>query len=150
MALDDHIRILSGVRLFESFTPEQLRLLAFGVEAVRLPAGKKLYREDDAADSAYVVTRGEIGLYRDHDRQYVRIGTAEPGSVLGEMALIAATSRLTSAEATKDSEVLRISKSMFWRILDEYPEMAETLHAQIIEDLQALVSRIEKVGERLD
>jgi hypothetical protein len=30
MALDDDIRILSDVGLFEGFTQEQLRLLAFG------------------------------------------------------------------------------------------------------------------------
>lgn len=150
MALDEHIRILSGVRLFESFTPEQLRLVAFGAEAVRLPTGRKLYREDDDADCAYVVIRGEINLFRDHDGQFARIDTAGPGSVLGEMALIADTVRLTSAEAAVSSEVLRISKTMFRRVLEEYPEMAETLRLQIIEDLQALVDRIEKVGERLE
>jgi CRP-like cAMP-binding protein len=149
MALDDHIRILTGVRLFEGFTQEQLRLLAFGAEAMRLPAGKKLYREDDDADSAYIVTRGRIGLFREHDGQHVEVGTAEVGSVLGEMALIADTRRLTSAEAATDAEVLRINRSMFRRILEEYPETAETLRAQIIEDLQALIRRIEQVGERL-
>ena len=34
MALDDDIRILSGVRLFEGFTREQLRLMAFGAETI--------------------------------------------------------------------------------------------------------------------
>ena len=44
MALDDHIRILSGVRLFAGFTQDQLRLLAFGAEAMNLPAGRKLFK----------------------------------------------------------------------------------------------------------
>ena len=48
-----------------------------------------------------------------------------------------------------DTEVLRINRSMFRRILEEYPETAEALRAQIIEDLQALIKRIEQVGERL-
>lgn len=149
MALDDHIRILSGVRLFEGFTREQLRLLAFGAEVMRLSAGKKLFREDDDADSAYIVTSGTVALFREHDGVHVEVGTAEAGSVLGEMALIADSRRLTSAEAAVDTEVLRINRSMFRRILEEYPETAETLRAQIIEDLQALIKRIEQVGERL-
>jgi CRP-like cAMP-binding protein len=148
MALDDHIRILSGVRLFEGFTQEQLRLLAFGAEAMRLPAGKKLFREDDDADSAYIVTRGRVALFREHDGQHVEIGSADAGSVLGEMALIADSRRLTSAEAATDAEVLRINRSMFRRILEEYPETAERLRAVIIEDLQALIRRIEQVGEK--
>jgi CRP-like cAMP-binding protein len=149
MALDDHIRILSGVRLFTGFTQDQLRLLAFGAEAMTLPAGRKLYREDDDADSAYIVVRGEIRLFRENEGEPVDVGMAEAGSTLGEMALIADARRLTSAEAAVDAEVLRINRSMFRRILEEYPETAEALRDRIIEDLQALIRKIEAVGERL-
>jgi CRP-like cAMP-binding protein len=82
MALDDHIRILSGVRLFAGFTQDQLRLLAFGAEAMKLPAGRKLFREEDDADSAYIVVRGKIKLYREHEGEHVDIGMAEAGSTL--------------------------------------------------------------------
>jgi CRP-like cAMP-binding protein len=149
MALDDHIRILSGVRLFAGFTQDQLRLLAFGAEAMKLPAGRKLFREDDDADSAYIVVHGKIKLYRENEGEPVDVGMAEPGSTLGEMALIADAKRITSAEAATDAEVLRINRSMFRRILEEYPEAAEILRAQIVEELQALIRRIEEVGERL-
>ena len=142
MALDDHIRILSGVGLFEGFTQEQLRLLAFGAEAMHLSAGKKLYREDDDADSAYVVVRGRIKLFRENEDKPADVGMAEPGATLGEMALIADSRRLTSAEAATDTEVLRINRSMFRRILEEYPETAEALRQRIIDDLQALITRI--------
>ena len=47
MALDDDIRILSAVSLFQGFTQEQLRLLAFGAETTLLQANHKLYREDE-------------------------------------------------------------------------------------------------------
>ena len=43
MALDDDIRILSSVSLFKGFTPEQLRLLAFGAENLKLSAGRELF-----------------------------------------------------------------------------------------------------------
>lgn len=149
MALDDHIRILAGVELFAGFAQDQLRLLAFGAEAMSLPAGRKLYREDDDADSAYIVVRGKVRLFRENEGEPVEVGTAEPGATLGEMALIADTRRLTSAEAETDAEVLRINRSMFRRILEEYPETAEALRDRIIEDLQALIRKIEQVGERL-
>lgn len=149
MALDDHIRILSDVRLFAGFTQDQLRLLAFGAEAMHLAAGKKLYREDDDADSAYVVVLGSIRLFRENESETAEVGTAEAGSTLGEMALIADSRRLTSAEAATDTDVLRINRSMFRRILEEYPETAEALRDRIIEDLQALIRKIEQVGEKL-
>jgi CRP-like cAMP-binding protein len=148
MALDDDIRILSGVRLFESFTQDQLRLLAFGAETTRLAQDKKLYREDDEADSAYVVVKGRVVLYREADGERITVGTAGPGAMLGELALIADTRRLTSASAETDVEIIRLSRKMFRRILEEYPETAQALHQRISEDLQAMVRRIEKLAPR--
>jgi WD40 repeat protein len=63
MALDDDIRVLSGVRLFEGFTREQLRLIAFGAETISLHAGRKLYSEGAPADCAFVVASGEVALF---------------------------------------------------------------------------------------
>jgi CRP-like cAMP-binding protein len=148
MALDDDIRILSSVKLFQGFTQEQLRLLAFGAEATFLQAERKLYREDDEADSAYIVVKGLIALYREQDGERIPIGTAGPGSMLSELALIADTRRLTSASAAADSEVIRLSRKMFRRILEEYPDLAVQLHARILEEFQQMIARIEELAPR--
>ncbi|TPN83752.1 cyclic nucleotide-binding domain-containing protein [Mesorhizobium sp. CU2] len=148
MPLDDDILILSGVKLFQGFTQEQLRLLAFGAENTILQADRKLYREDDEADSAYVVVSGLISLYREQDGERIPIGTAGPGSMLSELALIADTRRLTSASAAADSEVIRLSRKMFRRILEEYPDLAVQLHARILEEFQQMIARIEELAPR--
>lgn len=150
MALDDDIRVLSGVRLFEGFTQEQLRLLAFGAETAVLPAQRRLYREDDEADSAYVVAAGSIVLHREADKARTPIAVVGPGAILGELALIADTRRMTSAFAATDSQVLRISRRMFRRILEEYPDLAVHLHKRIAEELQTLVARIEALAPRFE
>lgn len=148
MALDDDIRILSAVRLFEGFTQEQLRLLAFGAEATLVQAGHKVYREDDVADSAYVVVSGRIVLYREQDGERIPIGKVGPGTMLSELALIADTNRLTSASAEIDSEVIRLSRKMFRRILEEYPELAVKLHQRISEEFHDMIRRIEELAPR--
>lgn len=148
MALDDDIRILSGVKLFDGFTQEQLRLLAFGAETVHLPAERKLYREDDEADSAYVVVSGRIALYREIGDERLELGSAGPGAMLGELALIADTRRPTSASAAVDSEIIRLNRKMFHRILEEYPESAARLHQHILAGLQELIADIETMAPK--
>ncbi|MFC5384899.1 cyclic nucleotide-binding domain-containing protein [Aquamicrobium segne] len=143
MALDDDIDILSGVDLFADFTREQLRLLAFGAETTSLAADRKLYREADEADCAYIIISGRVALYHENDPQRTAITTAGAGEILGEMALIADTRRMTSAYVLTDTQVLRLSRSMFRRILEEYPEVAVHLHARILQQFQALIERIE-------
>ncbi|WP_309082695.1 cyclic nucleotide-binding domain-containing protein [Chelativorans sp.] len=149
MALDDDIRVLSGVRLFEGFTREQLRLLAFGAETISLSAGRKLYSEGAPADCAFVVASGEVALFHQGKEGRELISVHGPGAILGELALIADTERLTSAVAQTDVTVIRLSRSMFRRILEEFPETAINLRNRIAADLQALLARITAVAAKL-
>ena len=66
MALEEDVRILSGVRLFDGFTQEQLRLVAFGGEAMRLPERRVLYREgDQKAETAEQTLHHELNLAKE-------------------------------------------------------------------------------------
>lgn len=149
MALEDDIRILERVRLLEEFTSEQLRLLAFGAETMRLKAGRELFQEGTPADCAYVVARGTVELFRDIGGRRVVVGTAGPASLLGELALITGTERLTGAVAATDIEVIRLNRSLFRRILEEYPDTASTLHARISAEMKAMIAKLEKLAARL-
>ncbi len=148
MSLDDDIRVLAGVSLFEGFTQEQLRLLAFGSENTRLAEGKELYQEGAAADGAYVVARGRISLFRERDGERIVITTVGPGALLGEFALFSDTERLTGALAATEAEVMRLNRKLFRRILEEYPDVAVALHQRVAADLQALVGRIERLAPK--
>ena len=150
MALDDDIRTLSGVALFQSLADEHLRLLAFGADLVRLPAGQRLYREGDVADSAFVVVTGRVGLYRNRERKSELVGSVEPGAILSELALIAETQRLTDAVALSEAKLLRIDRKSFLRVLEEYPSLASALYDRIADDLQAMVRRLDKLSPHFE
>jgi len=150
MALDDDIRTLSGVALFESLGEEHLRLLAFGAEPVRLPAGHRLFREGDIADSAFVVVSGRIGLYRSRGERREPVASVDSGAILSELALIAESQRLTEAVALVDSQLLRIDRKTFMRVLQEYPALASMLYDRIAADLQALVNRLDRLSPHFE
>jgi CRP-like cAMP-binding protein len=150
MALEDDIQILSGVRLFEGLTHEQLRLLAFGAENIRLMKGRDLFREDTAADCAYVVTRGRIVLYNTVEGEKVTAGHAEPGDALDEMALIVHIRRKTGAYAEDEAEVIRLNRSLFRRIMEEYPEIALMLRDRFAEEFTSMVDRIAVLSDRFE
>lgn len=148
MALDDDIRTLSGVSLFEVFTEDQLRLLAFGAETVRLPAGSDLYREAEPADNAFIVIDGAIELYTEREGARIGLKKVSAGAVLGELALISESKRLTSAAAVDESELLKLSRKLFRRILEEYPVAAAALHRRITRQLEEMVAEIERLRPR--
>jgi CRP-like cAMP-binding protein len=149
LALDDDIRLLSGVELFQSFTPDQLRLLAFGAENMRLAQGQMLYEAGAHADGAFVVAAGSVGLFReDVEGERALLATAGPGTMLGELALIADTVRPTGAVAVEQTDLVRLSRRLFHRILQEYPELAAALRDHIARDLTRMVGKIDRLGPR--
>ena len=150
MSLEDDMRVLSRVGLFNGFTREQLRLMAFGAENVSLHAKRVLYAEATPADCAFIVASGEIELYRDEEGERRVLDTMGPNAILGEFALIADGERLTSAVAKTDAELIRLNRSMFRRILEEYPQTATALQERITDNLQTLISDLANAAERLN
>ena len=89
-------------------------------------------------------------MFHDADEGRITIRPVGPGAMLGEMALIAQTTRLTGAMAEEETEVIRISRAIFRRILEEYPEAAASLHAHISKNLLQLIADIEKIAPQLN
>ena len=142
MSLENDIVVLGRVDLFSNLNNDQLRLLAFGAESVRLKAGRDLYREKAPADCGFVIVAGTVALWQEQGGRRETLAIAGEGSLLGEMALITSGNRLTGATADSDCELLRLNRKLFRRMLEEYPETAMALHARISQNLHDMLSQI--------
>lgn len=141
MALKDDIALFQQLSIFEGLSDDHLRLLAFGAERRRLEKGHVLFRQGASADSAFVITKGRLKLSMHAatggDRQ---LGEAGPGSILTEIAMITEAERHFTASAIEESEVIRISRILFRRMLEEYPEVAVATDKRLRENFTRLVS----------
>ncbi|WP_420407779.1 cyclic nucleotide-binding domain-containing protein [Hoeflea sp.] len=149
MALNDDIDLLSSVQLFGDIGEDKLRLIAFGAERRKLQAGQLLFRENTAADCAFVVAEGRIELTRtDRNGRSVTVGTAGRGTLLGELAMVTAVERSMTAISIDASEVIRINRPLFRRMLEEYPEIADVVRGRIAANLQALNKELGRAATR--
>lgn len=143
MGLREDIALLKGLSIFDGLSDDHLRLLAFGAERRKLEAGHVLFREGAAADSAFVVLSGKMRLTRDLPSGADRpIGEAGAGSMLTEIAMISEATRHFTATAASDSEVMRISRVLFHRMLQEYPEVALATERRLRENFSRLTSAL--------
>ncbi|MDO1583943.1 cyclic nucleotide-binding domain-containing protein [Rhizobium oryzicola] len=141
MALSDDIQLLSQVPLFQGLDGDQLRLIAFGAERRSIQKGQALFREHSPAECAFVVARGRFDLYTEsRDGMAERQGTATPGTLLSELALVTMVERKFTAVAAEDGEVVRIPRSLFHRLLEEYPAVARILEDRIRQNLVDLAN----------
>lgn len=139
MALADDIRLLSQVPLFQGLDADQLRLIAFGAERRAIAIGQELFREKSPAESAFVVAKGQLELLTaDRAGNIAPHKIAGPGTLLSELALVTMVERKYTAVAMEDCEVLKISRSLFHRLLEEYPQVGRMIEARIRDNLVGL------------
>ncbi|WP_460449847.1 cyclic nucleotide-binding domain-containing protein [Alsobacter sp. SYSU BS001988] len=146
MALKRDIAVLHGLPLFGLLEDEALRLIAFAAEARIYAPGDLLFRAGEAADCGYVVTSGRIALDAGDGREAVVVG---PGTLLGELALIVETERPATAVVRESASVLRVTRNVFRRVMEEFPGSAARLHDAIVERSQQTAHRLEGIRRQL-
>ena len=125
MSIEDDVNLLATVPTLRLMGIEALRVLAIGSEVRVVSRDETLFRTGDAADCGFVVREGAIrvsseeGGYRDV--------VAGPGHLIGELALVVDIKRPANAVAIADSTVIRISRSLFQRVLEGHPDAAQRL-----------------------
>lgn len=141
MALDDDIANLRRIPLLEDFETEALRLLTFSAETKLLRAGDLLFRRGEPSDGGFILMNGSIALEKSDDgRPAEKI--LRPLTLIGETALIAETIRPVSAIAREPSTVLKITRALFHRILEEYPSTARRVRSRLAARLERLAKEL--------
>lgn len=141
MALTDDIKLLAQVPLFQGFSDDQLRLIAFGAEKRKIAEGQALFREHSPAECAFVVSRGGFDLWSGDKSGKASVqASAGNGTLLSELALFTLCERKFTAIATEDSEVIRITRILFHRMVEEFPEVADVVFDRIRGNIAALAS----------
>lgn len=126
-----------------------LRMIAMGAETRELQPGDALFRPGERIDSAYVVQDGVFQLSVDPGRsgKVIEVG---PGTLLGEFALLAEAARPLTAIAVDNAVVIRVSRSMFLRILEDDVGAAIRLRDYVAQRARASIADVLEVRYVLD
>jgi len=146
MTIEDDIAFLERIPTLRPLGSSALRILAIGAENYRVDSGQVLFTAGDIADGAYIVQQGSFSLQPERGESDIVAG---PGTLLGESALLAETTRPATATAREDSVVLRISRAMFLKMLDGYPDAAARLREVIAARADQWEREIENVRTAL-
>jgi CRP-like cAMP-binding protein len=144
MSIDDDVALLERVPTLRLLGNTALRMLAIGSEQRNFERGDVLFNVGDEADAGYIV---QHGAFR------VEEGGAEliagPGALIGELALIVAMKRPSSALALERSSVIRVARSLFQRVLESDPAAARRLRDEFATRTSQLASDILMAGAKL-
>ena len=132
MSIEEDITFMERIPLLGLLGRAALRVLAIGSETRHIGAGDILFVAGEPADAGYVIQEGSFSLLPDSATGAAQEITVSRGTLLGELALIAETERRATATALEPATVIRISRTLFLKMLDGYPDAARRLRDSLM------------------
>jgi CRP/FNR family cyclic AMP-dependent transcriptional regulator len=155
MSLKEEYELLRRVPYFAEIEPAKLKLLAFMSERVAFDPGKRLFRQGDPGDAAYLIISGEAEVTRETLTGPVLLATLGANEIVGDMAILGNVPRNATVRAKGRLVTLRISKEPFMRMVREFPSMAVAMMQELAErlastndQLSATVAELRRVREQ--
>lgn len=145
MSIEDDIALLARVPALNLLGMAALQVLAIGAEQRDYGHGDVLFHQNDIADAGYVVQHGSFRITAEGGPEMV----AGAGELIGELALILDMRRPATATALEHSTVVRVSRTLYQRVLESHPEAARRIRDDLAARADATTSAIVRLASKL-
>ncbi|MBK7093393.1 MAG: cyclic nucleotide-binding domain-containing protein [bacterium] len=142
----EKVILLQNVDLFALVPTEQLAYLAAIAKETSASSGNTIYRENDPADSLFLVIEGSVRLHKGTQE----ITTALANHAFGTWALFDEELRLVTATALEDSRLLKIDREDFVEILADHVQISQGILKTLAGRLRNIVDRVQIDRSRAD
>ena len=147
MSVKADAETLRTIPIFEGCDTVHLQVLAFASERQQFPPGETLIAQGQPGASCFLILNGEADLMTEEDPA---IGSAGPGALLGEVATIGGVPYSVTAKARTALTAAKISRSLFMRVADEYPEFGKAVFKALGGKLDEAMSDLKSAQLLLD
>ena len=152
MSIKEEVDLLRRIPLFANVEPSKLKLLAFTSERIAFEGGQVLFKQGDTGDAAYIVIEGEAEVLVNGPAGPIQVAVLGRNAIVGEIAILCDVPRTATIKARERLVCLRISKELFLRLLNEFPQIAiavvrELAHRIELDNakLQAALAEVERL-----
>jgi CRP-like cAMP-binding protein len=145
MSIENDVALLERVPTLRLLGATALRMLAIGSEQRDFARGDFLFKAGEDADAGFVVQRGAFRIEDGGGAEIV----AGPGALIGELALVVAMQRPSTATALEHSSAIRIARTLFQRVLESDPAAARRLRDEFANRTSQIASDILMAGAKL-
>jgi CRP-like cAMP-binding protein len=132
---ENYAELIPTFPLFKGFTAHGAkRLLDAGAVKQHAP-GTVLLKEGDPADFVLLVLTGTLEVFVEREGQHLVLNQAEPGDILGELAVLCGIPRSASVKARDNAAVLQWSDEAFRTMLLRDPSLSQRIFREALRTL---------------
>ncbi|MBS0241899.1 MAG: cyclic nucleotide-binding domain-containing protein [Proteobacteria bacterium] len=148
MALDTIAVRLLALEAFRGLSDERIGRLAREADRIVFRDGQKLIVADAVGDGALVIVSGRAVVVADPTRGMER-REIEPGSMLGESAMLTDHRFALTVVAEGDVRAIKIRRERLLALMQDDPGLAEHFQLRLASRLQRIAIELKVIDERL-
>ncbi|MGI8788359.1 MAG: cyclic nucleotide-binding domain-containing protein [Pyrinomonadaceae bacterium] len=133
---------LSSVAIFAPLSDEETQKLAAASRVRVFAPDESIVRQGQKGSSMFVIHRGAVKVQVKEEGIIKPLRNLREGDFFGEMGLLTGQPRTATVIAEEETEVLEINNLCLKPILEENPELVESL-GKIIEERRAALDKLE-------
>jgi potassium efflux system protein len=114
---EEYVDKIVGFSIFKGFTSAGARMLLEFGEVKEYSPGEVLFREGDSPTVVLLVLTGKMQVFVERQGHEMVLTDVEPGTILGELALLCGIPRSASVRASEKSAALQWSATAFRQLL---------------------------------
>jgi CRP/FNR family transcriptional regulator, cyclic AMP receptor protein len=114
--IEARIELLQRMPVFGGIRADLLQFLLRLCPVVSVPTNEFFFREQDQADSMFVLEAGKVAVLKSWDGQEYVLSILKEGDCFGEMAVMDLGPRSASVRAVEDCTAIRVSAANLYQI----------------------------------
>jgi CRP/FNR family cyclic AMP-dependent transcriptional regulator len=123
------VPFLNRLTLLRKLTPAQVEKIVDYFDPIELEANQRLFSQGELGDSLYILVSGKVRVSRGPENKQKELATFVSGDAFGEESLIYNQPRTATVTAVDPSQLLRLGKENFSKLIREYPYLKSYLTA---------------------
>lgn len=121
-------KLLNSTPFAKRLKIKQMDALSMALDVYELPAGVRLFEENDEATFFAILISGRIDVLKGGTSTESKlVSTVFPGTTFGELSIIDGAPRSASAVSSEESCILVMPKSRFDTLLEKDPALAASI-----------------------
>jgi CRP/FNR family transcriptional regulator, cyclic AMP receptor protein len=135
LTIVDKVLCLQNVDIFNHTTTEDLAYIGSIARELQLPEGTNIFKQDEPADSMYVIVSGRVKLHK-NGQEILIAGEKE---AFGTWALMDTEPYIMTATALEDVHLLKIEQDEFYDLLADHAEITQSIFRALVQRTKRLI-----------
>lgn len=120
----------------------QRDVLSTKFDVVEYNAGDTIVKQGSMGQALYIIHSGAAHIDCDCNGENVRVGTVNPGDMVGEMSFLTAAEASATVTARDDCVIYKLPRSAFTSLMKENQELAYAVFAHLLTHTAAVIRQM--------